>query len=284
MYNSNDKTSYSFYCEVNQNSPYWTLAKYFQDLDNGNSKDLILSAVNAYWQPMAAQYGGKDTSCVKQITINCIYQLQQQIHDLQSLELELLPLRGLINSAQKQETIPFEIKRYRFNPDSRYGLVLNYFQSSQSTFTEEQMIFWSSSAYWQPLAKRHLGLCQSEPDWLSVISESVKRIQKHIEYLQVTNDVNLQLLGVGDCQANQSLSNSVISFSSNKKESQTAQDDGNLPVPSSLTQTSEAIKESESENQQPSSQTEQPINWIEQIDDPLLKPQPDDKLIDKMFG
>ena len=283
MYNknsNNDKTNYKFYCSVSADSPYWPLAKYFQFLGSAQSKEKMLTAANAYWQPMAAQYGREDTFSVKGRVSNSIYRLQNQINYLQSLKFKLLPSPALTNESLPQEAIPLEL-RCRINPDFLYWGLLNYFQSKESTFTEEEMILWSSIAYWQPLALFHLGLCNQEQEWRETVSESVKFLKQHLKYLQNTFDVDSPPEEVRETQLIESPTNKVISLSDQK----TPTPYPDVHTASSSTENSVQADSTPSEDEtktEPVEQKEQ-INWIEQIDDPLLKPRESDEMFAQMF-
>ena len=284
MYDNNSKNpiDYKFYSEVSIDSPYWTLAKYFQLIGSAQSKEKMIAAALAYWQPFAAQYWEEDISSLKQSVINSIYRLRQQIDYLQSLSWSHLPSpeSSALVSANNNEAISLKL-RCRISPDFISWPLLKYFQSKPTTFTEEEMILWSSRAYWQPLAKRYLGLCDEKQDWQTAVSESIKLLLRQIEYLQISYNVDVHLLGVREPQHIESSFNKGISLDDNRKESQTPPSNGQTA--SSFTQSSVKVDSTPPEESATSKEQKQQINWIDQIDDPLLKPHPDDELIAQMF-
>ena len=280
--NNNVKNTidYKFCSEVSLDSPHWTLAKYFQLLGSDRSKEKILSALYVYWQPMAAQYQGEDLCSLKQSVIDCIYWLQWQIHCWKLQKFKLLSSRCLTKELGTQETISLEL-RCQVNSDSRYWQLFNYFQSRQNTFMEEDMIFRSSTAYWHPLAAFHLGLCNCEDDWRELVSQSVKLIEQHIKYLQITFDVDKSLLAIRDPNQIESLSDNLISLSDREIQTQTALPDAQTAP--RITQNSVQAESTPPEPEPESIQANQQINWMEQIDDPALKPRESDAWIAQMF-
>ena len=189
MSNNNEQNEPNFSCVVGVDSPYWVLAKYFQLIGRTQTEKKIATALLAYWQPLAAQYWKEDISSVKQSAINSIYRLQRQIHGWRSIHWEYLPMLGSPDFDTQREAIPLNLT-YRINPDSSDYGVLKYFQSPLTTFTQEEMIWWSSSAYWQPLAQRALGFCYQESDWREAVEQSIKALKRHIWYLQTTFEVD----------------------------------------------------------------------------------------------
>ncbi len=75
--------------------------------------------------------------------------------------------------------------------------------------------------------------------------------------------------------------NNGISLDDNRKESQTPPSNGHTA--SSFTQSSVKVDSTTPVESPESKKQKQQINWIDQIDDPLLKPHPDDELIAQMF-
>ncbi len=280
--NNNVKNTidYKFCSEVSLDSPHWTLAKYFQLLGSDRSKEKILSALYVYWQPMAAQYQGEDSASLKQSVIDCIYWLQWQIHCWKLQKFKLLSSRCLTKELGTKETISLEL-RCQVNSDSRYWQLFNYFQSRQNTFMEEDMIFRSSTAYWHPLAAFHLGLCNREDDWKELVGQSVKLIEQHIKYLQITFDVDKSLLAIRDPNQIELLSDNLISLSDREIQTKTALPDAQTAP--RITQNSVQAESTPPQPEPESIQANQQINWMEQIDDPALKPRESDAWIAQMF-
>ncbi len=80
------KLALEFRTQVNQDSPYWFILNYFQSKQTAfQESEMIVWAVRAYWQPLAAIYLG-DCSCEKEwneIVSKSCSQLSEHINYLQ---------------------------------------------------------------------------------------------------------------------------------------------------------------------------------------------------------
>ncbi len=84
-----------------------------------------------------------------------------------------------------------------------------------------------------------------------------------------------------DTQQIESSFNNGISLDDNRKESQTPPSNGHTA--SSFTQSSVKVDSTTPVESPESKKQKQQINWIDQIDDPLLKPRESDELFAQMF-
>jgi hypothetical protein len=86
--------------------------------------------------------------------------------------------------------------RYQVRRDSPDGILLDYLRSKETEFPTRQMVLWSLSAYWRPLACQWTG--QFSEDRLQAIARlSIGLLQKQIEFLAHTFGLEQELLQTG---------------------------------------------------------------------------------------
>lgn len=86
--------------------------------------------------------------------------------------------------------------RYQVRRDSPDGILLDYLRSKETEFPTRQMVLWSLSAYWRPLACQWTG--QFSEERLQAIARlSIGLLQKQIEFLAHTFGLEQELLQSG---------------------------------------------------------------------------------------
>lgn len=79
------------------------------------------------------------------------------------------------------EQIDFRF-RCQVGTTSLHAALLQYLQSKQTAFPREQMILWSLSAFWHPLACKWLGK-STEAELKQKARNAIYELQQHINYL-----------------------------------------------------------------------------------------------------
>jgi hypothetical protein len=100
--------------------------------------------------------------------------------------------------------------RYQVRRDSPDGILLDYLRSKETEFSTRQMVLWSLSAYWRPLACQWTG--QFSEDRLQAIARlSIGLLQKQIEFLAHTFGLEQELLQSGGLLGGESTTNKTLS-------------------------------------------------------------------------
>lgn len=168
-----------------KDSCYWGLLKYYKTQEKERVRQMILEAANVYWSPFASRYFSKFSNLneEQQEVWRCIYQLQQQVLELQ----KQFHLEDLNEGVSKpidyvaSEPIEFELC-CRVEADSTSGKMVQYLMDSEQEFPLEKKLLWSNDAYWSAIAYRELGVL-SDSQLIQCAINCVIRLSQHIEFL-----------------------------------------------------------------------------------------------------
>lgn len=83
------------------------------------------------------------------------------------------------------EQIDFRFRYQVAIHSSIYGILLKYLQSKETDFPLQQMVLWSLSAFWHPLAYKWAGK-SSETELKQKARNSIHQLQQQINYLAQT--------------------------------------------------------------------------------------------------
>lgn len=103
--------------------------------------------------------------------------------------------------------------RYQVRRDSPSGTLLSYLRSKETEFPPRQMVLWSLSAFWRPLACQWTG--RFSEDRLQAIARlSIGALQQHIELLAHTFGLEQELLQTGGFMAKEGSTRQALSTNS----------------------------------------------------------------------
>jgi hypothetical protein len=180
----NDKiVRYKSSVSAKGDSPYWSLLKYYQQLECLESRQLILEAAAAFWLPLVAKEGEMKGEALRCLVTDCLYRLRRQEREI-TCQFRLLEEAATVEPlfvSPTRETVSFAFV-YRVSDAGKVPLV-RYLMDSQRSFTLPQKVLWSSQAFWGAIAEREVG--QANAEQLSRIATyCIGCLREHIDYLK----------------------------------------------------------------------------------------------------
>ncbi|MGH2414860.1 MAG: hypothetical protein ACRDEA_14445, partial [Microcystaceae cyanobacterium] len=167
---------------------YWSILKYYQQLERPEARRLIVEAASGFWRALAATQGNgvREMGKQRQEVEQGIYQLTQQIGFLQNqFKLGEFVLQGqLINYLEYEAPEPVTFKfRYQAKRDTEQFLLLQYVMDRETQLSPQQKVLWSSVAYWGALADKELAILPPEQLRESA-ANCICRLRQQIDYLE----------------------------------------------------------------------------------------------------
>lgn len=174
-----------WHTEQGKDSCYWGLLKYYKSQKKERVRQMILEAASGYWSPFVSRYFSKfaNVNEEQQEVWCCIYQLQQQIFELQK-QFHLEDLKeGVAKPIDYVASEPIEFELCcRVEADSVFGKMVQYLMDSEQEFSLEKNLLWSNDAYWSAIAYRELGVL-SDSQLIQCALNCVIGLSQHLEFL-----------------------------------------------------------------------------------------------------
>lgn len=173
-----------FQLVVEESSPYWSIVKYYQEVEKEKSKQMLLESLWQYWLPLAIRERCASEEGESEAR-EAIYWLQQQINLLQSqFEVQEVSQSSLKPLAYRGKgTARFRFRCQPRSQENSLRQLTDYLMDVPEVFVLEQKLLCASLAYWGAIADRELGLL-NEKGLNQSAANCIIRLRQHIAYLE----------------------------------------------------------------------------------------------------